>query len=345
MKHTVRALALGGGAALMLASLTASVQAETVLKFSTYTPAQNFVYKNVYIPMMREIEAKSNGEIKFEAYPGSALGKMPEQYDLVKSGLADISTYIPSYSRGRFPLTEAGSLPFAFETSDQGTMSLNAVTQKWLGAEHKGVKLLLLWTPVPAAFLTKGVAIEKIADLKDLKMRSAGAVANDVLKLVGSNVLTVPLPELYTALERGVVNGSIMDPVTAVAYKLYEPADHFTNLSFSSVVAAVGMNTRSWEKLTPEQQKIVMEASATAATRVGPIYAEKRREAYEVMRKDNFTMLEFSADEKKKFADMVVPLWDKWVEKLEDEGIQAKAFMADFKAAIAKHAAMKQASN
>ncbi|PHQ69392.1 MAG: hypothetical protein COB93_08210, partial [Sneathiella sp.] len=331
MKTIIRKLALGLGMSMMLAtSLAGIAKAETVLKWSAYFPADNFLYKEVFTPLMREIEQESKGEIKFEEYSSGALGKITQQYDLLKNGLADMSMYIPSYSRGRFPLSEAGTLPFAFTSARQGTLVLNDLVEKWLAPEQKNVKLLFMFTPAPAGFLTRDKPVASISDLQGMKMRSAGAVATDILKLVGANVVTIPLPEIYTALERGVVEGTVMDPVTTTTYKLYEPAKNFTPLSFSSVVAAVAMNQRSWDNLTSDQQVIVNAAVKRAVTRVIAAYTKKGHEAVKTMQKAKVDFIKFPADERERFVELVAPMWVKWAEEKESEGDPAKAFMVDF---------------
>ncbi len=339
MKIIIQKLAIGLGVSVMLATALSGVaKAETVLKWSAYFSADNFIYKEVFTPLMREIEQESNGEIKFEEYSSGALGKITQQYDLLKNGLADMSMYIPSYSRGRFPLSEAGTLPFAFTSAAQGTLVLNELVEKWLAPEHKNVKLLFMYTPAPAGVLSKDKAVASMSDFDGLKMRSSGAVGTEILKLVGANVVTVPLPEVYTALERGVVQGTIMDPVTTTNYKLYEPATNFTPLAFSSVVAAIAMNQRSWDKLTPEQQAIVSAAVKRAVTRVINAYTERGQTSLETMKEANLKIVDFPAEERERFVEKVVPLWDKWTEEKESEGDPAKAFMVDFEAARKKYA-------
>lgn len=335
MRIGIRKLALTLGACGVIATAMAgAAQAETVLKFSAYFPKDNFLYQDVFTPMMREIEEKTHGEIKFEEYPAGALGKITEQLDLLRNGLADMSMYIPSYSKGRFPMSGAGMLPFAFESSTQGTRVLNSLMDEYLAKEHKDVKLLFVFATVPGGFLTNGVAIDSVDALKGLKMRSAGAAATEMLRLAGANIITVPLPEIYVALERGTVQGTIIDLVTGTTYKLYEPATHFTPVKVSTVVAAIAMNKRSFAKLTPEQQAIVMEASATAAERTAAAYERVALEADAILAKDKIEIVEMSPAEQQRFRDLVVPLWDKWVADAKEDGVDGEAFMADFKKAI-----------
>lgn len=312
-------------------------QAQTTLKFSAYFSADNFLYVRIMTPFMREIEQKSGGKIRFEEYPNAALGKMTDQLDLLRNSIADIAMFIPSYSKGRFNYASAASLPFAFDSSPQGTAVLNELTEKWFQKELKDVKILFQYTPSPSGILTRSKAVDSIDSLKGMKMRSAGAAMTDMLKLTGANIVTVPLPEIYVALERGVVDGTILDPVTTTNYKLHEIAKFYTPLDFSNVVATIGMGNRAFDRLTPEQQGIVLAAAGKAASQLGPLYVEKGLESQAIMRKANVKIVEFPKDERERFKKMVEPLWEKWVKDMEAQGVQATAFMADFRKSIAAH--------
>lgn len=339
MKITIKKLGLCLGAVVMLAaSLTGAAKAEEVIKFSAYFSPEGFTHKGIFAPLLREIEEESNGEIKFEIYSSGALGKMTQQYDLLKNGLADMSLYIPAYSGGRFPLSEAATLPFAFTSVSQGTLVLNELIEKWLAPEHKNVKLLFMHTPPPAGVISAEKTVAKVGDFEGMKMRSVGAVGTDILKVLGANVLTVPLPEVYTALERGVVDASIMDPVSSVSYKLHEPITKYTPLAFSSVATATAMNQRRWDSLSPEHQAIITGAIKRSLPRLIENYNEENRRSLEIMKESGVEIIEFPAEERERIIEKVLPLWAEWVEEKESEGDPAKAFMVDFEAARKKYA-------
>ncbi|MFP3928439.1 MAG: hypothetical protein ACLFUP_06000, partial [Desulfobacteraceae bacterium] len=81
-------------------------EAKTItLKFSTAFPPRHTMQVQVFEPWAEKIEKLTDGRVKVEFYPGGALGKAPDQYELAEKGLADLIYTLHDYHPGRFPLT------------------------------------------------------------------------------------------------------------------------------------------------------------------------------------------------------------------------------------------------
>ena len=96
-------------------------------------------------------EKDSGGRITVKRFPGSQMGPMQQHYDFARTGQADVSWFLHGATPGRFPLTEISQLPYLVGASEIGTKVLNdaELRSKYLDAEHRGVKVLLLLTHQP----------------------------------------------------------------------------------------------------------------------------------------------------------------------------------------------------
>ena len=104
------------------------------------------------------------------------------------------------------------------------------------------------------------------ADLKGMKIRTPPAFAYQAfVEAAGGNAVTIAFSELVMAMKQGVVDGQENPVGTIYDLKLYETQKYMSilNYTYSSMVHVV--NKKSWDKLTPAQQKIVAEESAAAA--------------------------------------------------------------------------------
>ena len=104
------------------------------------------------------------------------------------------------------------------------------------------------------------------ADLKGMKIRTPPAFAYQAfVEAAGGNAVTIAFAELVMAMKQGVVDGQENPVGTIYDLKLYETQKYMSilNYTYSSMVHIV--NKKSWDKLTPAQQKIVAEESAAAA--------------------------------------------------------------------------------
>ena len=99
-----------------------------------------------------KLEKASNGRLAFKHFPSVAMGPAPAHYDLARTGQADVSWFLHGGTPGRFPLTELINLPYMVGSAEIGTKVLNdaALRGKFLDAEHRGVKVLLLLPTSPA---------------------------------------------------------------------------------------------------------------------------------------------------------------------------------------------------
>ena len=88
------------------------------LKLSHVFPPVQIVHAKVLVPWAEEVAKLSNGELKISIFPGGALGKPGDQYDLAEKGIADIIYILQDYTPGRFPLTEVFELPFMIRTAN-----------------------------------------------------------------------------------------------------------------------------------------------------------------------------------------------------------------------------------
>lgn len=97
------------------------------------------------------LEKQSGGRISVKRFPGSQMGPVQQHYDFVRTGQADVAWFLHGSTPGRFPLTEIVQLPYLVGSAEIGTKVLNdaELRAKYLDAEHKGVKVLLLLTRAP----------------------------------------------------------------------------------------------------------------------------------------------------------------------------------------------------
>ena len=98
-----------------------------------------------------KLEKASSGRLAFKHFPNSQMGSTPAMYDLARTGQAEVSWFLHGGTPGRFPLTELTHLPYVVGSAEIGTKVINdaGVRSKYFDPEHKGVKVLILFTHQP----------------------------------------------------------------------------------------------------------------------------------------------------------------------------------------------------
>ena len=150
------------------------------------------------------IEKASNGTIKYKVYPSQQLGKAFDHYDMARDGIADVTYVSPGYQPGRFPIIDAGNLPFMVSNAKEGTGALDEWYRKYAAKEMKDVKFCFAFLHDPGTFHSKTKKIVVPGDIKGMKIRPAHAtMATWVTQLGGTNVQS-SAPEVRDILEKGV---------------------------------------------------------------------------------------------------------------------------------------------
>lgn len=332
----IAAAALG---VAVLGGLTAPAgAAERDLKFSVYVADHHWLVGTVFKPFVDDVAEFSNGEVKVTLFTGGVLGSAKEHLQLAESGVADIAFIIPSYTRNRFPYSEAGLLPFAFDSAIQGTKVLQSLRDKYLDAEFDTVKLLFIGATSPSALVTTK-PVKDLDDVRGMNLRGAGGAQTAVLKDVGANVVTMEVSDAYLAFQRGALEGTIIPLASAPGYKFEEVIKYVNPINFSVTPIILAANLKTWNSLSEEHKAALRKAADRAAENLGRGFDDQDKDGLTIMKKAGAEVTALPADDIATLKKTAAPLWDEWAEQAKGRGLEAGQFLKDFRAATEQYAA------
>jgi len=154
----------------------------------------------------KDVEKRTNGRVKVNYYPGGTLVPAVQSYDAVTKGISDVGNHVLGYTVGRFPLTEVLDLPLGYPNNTIPTKLANAFYAKFKPKEFDDVKVLWFHAQAPGIIHTKSKPVNKLEDLKGMKMRTYGSNAK-LMSLLGGTPVAMPMTDVYDALSRGVADG------------------------------------------------------------------------------------------------------------------------------------------
>lgn len=324
----------------MLALLPMWAQAQIVLTTSMFVPKTH--------PMMigvskwcDEVAAATDKRVVCNILPKPVAGPAAT-FDAVRDGLADLATGIHGYTPGRFILTSIAEFPFLGDSAESTSVAYERVFERHLAKfdEHKGLKVITVFTHGPGDIYLSKRAINSTADLDGLKFRVGGGMVNDVAKAIGANVLLKPATESYELLSSGVVDGVFFPAESVVVHRLENFVKFRTrvpgglyNTSFAMV-----MNPATWGRISPADQAAITKLSGDHAARlIGREWDAADRRGLATMDKLGIN----SAPSPKVFVDEVrqrtQPLEQKWIEAAQQRGLSnASQVLQEFRAEITK---------
>ncbi|MBK5254262.1 MAG: TRAP transporter substrate-binding protein [Peptostreptococcaceae bacterium] len=210
------------------------------------------------------VEGESNGGMIVEVYPNCQLGA-PEAYnDSLIQGAIEMA--LPGTVMAQsYPLAATPEMPWLFRDWDHARKALNGPEGEAIHSgiiEAVGVRCLGM---MPLAFrvITSNKEIKEYDDLNGLRLRVPNIpLYIDFAKgLSGVNVISMPLTELFTALEQDVVDAQENPYATITTSKYYEVQEYI--LESKHIFTAHGMyiNEEFYQSLSDENQQIINDAS------------------------------------------------------------------------------------
>lgn len=298
------------------------------LRFSSQWPEPSPNHQLIFKPIMAEIEEKSNGRIKFQLFVGGVLGGGNDQYDIVRTGKADMGTQSGlQYIAGRFPLADVFTFPLAYASSDANQDLVQTISEKFLAKETADVKVLSYYQSGLFYLYTSNKQIKTLEDVKGLKIRSAGGLATQSLAALGSVPVQLALPDLYMSAQTGVVEGGLFGGPALLSFKLDEVMKYQLNIVMSAVLQTVHFNLDSWAKIPDDLKTIIIQAARKAGYNENKTVMASNPPALEKLQKRGGGINNLSPEELARWTSALKPVIEKWVSDMEGKGLPAKELM------------------
>ena len=228
------------------------------------------------------VSAKTNGEVTVKIFPNSTIGNDRDMAEGLQMGSVDFA--LIAGVLGNFePSLQIMEMPYLFNNEEH----LRKVIYGPVGAEllanllkSSNIRGLSFWERGPRQ-LTSNKPINSLQDIKGLKIRVPEIPPMVVAwKAMGANPTPMAWGEVYTGLQQNVIEAQ-ENPVPYIhAGKIYEVQKYIALTKHKYEYVILAMSNKTWEKLTPEQQKAVKEAAEEATKYENKLVYDKSDELF-----------------------------------------------------------------
>ena len=246
-----------------------------------------------------KVEELSDGKITIDVQASGVLGSENDVLDTMLGGggtidMSRISAFaLNSYGAKKSMLL---SIPYTFKdrehfwnfaTSDLAQEFLTEPVDLGLGVRglyygEEGFRHFFFVNPAT-----------KLEDLSGLKMRvSNDPVMTGMVKGLGANATVVAMNELYSALQTGVVDAAEQPIANYYSNAFPEVAPNLLLDGHTLGAVQVIITDEAWDKLTEDQQAILMEAGEYASANNRANSENKENEVLEQLKADGVTVVE-----------------------------------------------------
>lgn len=214
-----------------------------------------------------EVERLSGGRMTVTLYPGSQLGPDLQVLSALRAGAIEAQLTTTSLLGGIDPAFNVYDIPYLFRDFRE----LYAVSDGEPGrrlrdiGQRNGLIILNLHSGAWRNLTNRTRPVASVRDIKGLKVRTLqNAVFIDFWKALGANPVALPLPELYTALEQGTVDGQENANGVTVFAKLTEVQKHFTATQHNAYVGVLLFSGPVWQRLNEDERSVLSQAGAAS---------------------------------------------------------------------------------
>ncbi|WP_372657491.1 TRAP transporter substrate-binding protein [Hydrogenophaga sp.] len=335
---------LAAGAAIALSSGSTAFAQAVELKVSHYVPTSHTIHQEL-LRWADDMDKKSNGRLKITVYPASQMGPITRQYDLARTGVADIAYFLHGATPGRFPLTELAQLPYVFNPEAGGMLqkpvssaeasALVTGLASQLDKEYEGTKLLMVVAQPNLSLMFNKASVHQPADMKGMRLRHNGPLAAKMIEALGASPAAVSPVELADALEKGTVKGMVFNYEAGQAFQMGSAVTSVTELNFSAVTLGLAMNEKKYESLPADLRKLIDDSMGVeAARRMGGKFDEAEAAGRRYLVDKKVEIIVPNADEVQAFRAPLKPVVEQTIEAVQAKGLPARKFYDDLRARV-----------
>lgn len=214
------------------------------------------------------VAAKSGGKIKVQELGGGSIGGEQQQLSAVQGGVQDMTLPSATVMGGVIKEFTLLDIPFSFSKAEQVDALLAGPFGQTLMSKlpEKGLIGLAFWETGFRNITTSRKPIVNVEDLKGMKLRVIpNPMFLESFSALGTNPVPMPFPELYGALESKALDAQENPFNVILTSKFYEVQKFLSVSNHVYTANPVVISKKVWDKMSPEEQKIIREAVVEAA--------------------------------------------------------------------------------
>jgi tripartite ATP-independent transporter DctP family solute receptor len=275
-----------------------------------------------------QVEKGSNGAITVDVYHSGTLGNEADLWNGVRNGTIELAV-VGTPMNQEYPTMMISDWPFLYR-------DLNHAKKVWTGPVADEINAgfhqkfpavhLLAWGPNSARTFTSNKKLTSVGDFKGQKFRMpSNPIHVGIAQNLGASAQVIPLGELFSALETGVVDGQDNGMVTVISESLNEVQKFLYETNHIIATLEIVINAPFFDKLSAEHQKLIREAAKATTAKAWDSYIASVDKDRQFLKDHGVTVTPCSVEDQQKIIEMIKPLTDKlyaeqaWAKPLTDK--------------------------
>jgi TRAP-type C4-dicarboxylate transport system substrate-binding protein len=324
-------------AALMVWGIGTPARAQDLtVRFAWYMQPHTAIAKQGNA-IAKEVETLSHGKIHVQTYPSGSLFKESNIAEGIENNTANMGIFAMHWWSKVEPSLEWDTIPFL---TGNATVLLKALHGKLGQDVNKVLKkhgiVIIGWGfyGYAKSYINNSHPIILPSDLKGLRMRSEGKLSALFLKSQGATPVAVDSSEVYTAMQRGTLDGGVSGLSTIISRRWEEVGKYITAIHYVPLVYPVQANLQWWQGLTQEQRDVISKACEISEKMAIANIEKEFKDDIAIAKKNGCQVHQPTMAELLKWRAIAGPMEEQ--NYLAESGANGKMFIDDLKAALGR---------
>jgi len=287
---------------LMIAVLTVVIFIGTVfsgdaikIKFATVAP-EGSTWMMVMDEFNKAVQEATNGKVKFQIYAGMVQGDEKDVLRKIRinqlhgGGFTGVGLGIV------LPEVRILDAPFLFRSYDEIDFIKNKFFSRFAENFEKKGYILLGWAEVGWVCVYTNTPVRNVGDFKGVKMWmwEGDPLAEATFNALGISPIPLPITDVLTSLQTGMIDGVYSSPLGCIALQWHTKVDYFIDVPLTNSNGAALISKRMFNKLTPEQQKILKEQGRKYFDKLTKLSREDNQKSTEAILKSGVEKIQIT---------------------------------------------------
>ena len=249
--------------------LWASHAAAVTLKIATIAP-EGSSWMEEMRGAAAEIATRSEGRVKIKFYPGGVMGNDQTVLRKMRAGQLQGGAFTGGALGRVVPDIDLYSLPLMFRSYEEVDYVRERMDAELIADLEKQGYVVLALSDNGFAYLMSERPMRRVGDLGGARVwiPEDDIMSQTALEVTGVSPIQLPLADVYTALQTGVVDTVAAPPIGAIAFQWHTKIKYVTDVPIMYLAGVFVVDAKKWRKITAEDQAVVRELVAAATGRL-----------------------------------------------------------------------------
>jgi TRAP-type C4-dicarboxylate transport system substrate-binding protein len=267
----------------------------------------------------QNIAEQTSGRVKFKFYTGGVMGNEKSVLKKMRIGQLHGGAFSAGGLAEVFADSQIYSLPFLFRTYSEVDFVRDKMDTAIRDGLAKNNMIVLGITEGGFAYLMSDIPVRAVSDLKHKKvwLPEGDDIAQTVYDIAGIAAIPLPLSDVYTGLQTGMIDTASANPTTAIALQWHTRFKYVADIPLLYVYGIVAMDKKAFSKISAADQSIVLNVMSDVLAKLGKLNREDDAQARAALEKQGIEFLSIAPKEQKHWEEIA----EKSIEALAAKGI------------------------